>query len=562
MRISIGKKILGGFILVTLLILVVAYLGISGMNTARTEYGTMVKGNIPVEAYVWEIRSLSLEQVAAVRGYLLYKNENYIKLFDDIKLQKEEIFSEVGKLITTQESKEYLKKVRELDSKYDGDVKVIFGLAGSGDAEGAMKKATEAKAMVDEMKKVTSEWIEWVDKVNTGIIDKVEENISQKKLITFVIIALALIVGLTTGISLTVMISRPVRKLTAIAQKVSEGDLTQEVPKLKSNDEVEDLAKAFTAMVSNLSMIIRQVSETAEQLASASQQLSASSQESASAAEEVTRTINELAAGASNQASESESASQSVNNISKNMDVASDKISAISKSSENTLIAAQAGNNESDNAVSKIKEIKKVIEENANAINVLGHESEKIGSIVDTIKAISDQTNLLALNAAIEAARAGEQGRGFAVVADEVRKLAEQSSVSAQQIAQLISEIRKQIQVAVASIEEGTREVGEGVIAVDKTGDAFKSIVSEIMKVVDQIGDVNTLSKQISVQSNDAVRNISNIAAVSEETAASSEEISAASEEQNASMQEVANAAQNLAQIAVDMQNAVVKFRV
>lgn len=169
----------------------------------------------------------------------------------------------------------------------------------------------------------------------------------------------------------------------------------------------------------------------------------------------------------------------------------------VSQSSDKTLEIARVGLGKSDKAILKINEVKKVITENANVINVLGHESEKIGQIVDAIKAISDQTNLLALNAAIEAARAGDQGRGFAVVADEVRKLAEQSAASAMQIAELINGIKKQIALAVNYINEGMKEVEDGVVTVNESGESFNAIVVEMNAVVDQIRVVSTSSQTI-----------------------------------------------------------------
>ncbi len=561
MKIKIGMKIIGSFIITAMLLLLVAYFGVSGMTDAKELYEEVIKTNVLVETYVLKIRSTNLEQVAAVRGFLLYKDEKYPTLFNELHKQLDEIEDNVSKLLSNEKSIQFLKDVSQSSNEYVTICTEIINLQRAGDSNGAMEKTIEARVMVDKINEVTTEWIAWVDEVNSEVLKKTENMIKQKIVLTFVVSILGLIGSLVMGTILTLVISRPVKSLTIIAKKVAEGDLTQKVPTIKSKDEIQDLAESFSVMVTGLHDIINKVNITAHQLASASQELSASSEEMASTTEEVSNTINELAEGSNSQAEASESASGSMNNISKNIEEVATNMETVAHSSDNTLEIAKVGLEKSDKAISKINEVKKVITENANAINTLGHESEKIGQIVDVIKAISDQTNLLALNAAIEAARAGEQGRGFAVVADEVRKLAEQSAASAMQIAELINGIKKQIAVAVNVTNDGMKEVEDGVVTVNESGQAFNAIVAEMNAVVGQIREASTSSQVIAKGSSDVVQSIENIAAISEETAAAIQEISASTEEQTASMEEIAASAQELAKLANDLQNAIVRFQ-
>jgi len=561
MRIRLGVKIISSFVLILLLLAAVAYFGVSGMLHTNTAYKALISENIPVATYVWEIRSANLEQVSAVRGYLLYKDEKYPALFNELDTKLTTIENEVSGLLTTEKSKQFLKDVAQTNAEYVAICTQIIELHRNGDYDSAMALTTEAKTKVDKMRELTSEWIAWVEQDNLSIVKDTERFMKGKLNWTLAISILALLGSIAIGTLLTLMISRPVIKLTEVSQKVAEGDLTQELPKFKSKDEIGDLAQSYSVMLKNLHSIITKVDSTAQQLASSSQQLSASSQEMASTTEEVANTINELAQGSNSQAAESESASAAINTISRNIEQVAAKMETVASSSEKTLLIANDGLVKSNQAINKINEVKKVITENANAINVLGHESEKIGQIVDVIKAISDQTNLLALNAAIEAARAGEHGKGFAVVADEVRKLAEQSAASAMQISGLISGIKNQINLSVDYINNGIEEVEEGVITVNQSGASFTSIVGEMQAVVEQINEANESSQMIAKRSIEVVQSIENIAAISEETAASTEEISASTEEQTSAMQEIAASAQELSILANDLQSTIVKFK-
>jgi len=193
---------------------------------------------------------------------------------------------------------------------------------------------------------------------------------------------------------------------------------------------------------------------------------------------------------------------------------------------------------------------------------ILGDQSTQIVKIVEVITGIAEQTNLLALNAAIEAARAGEQGRGFSVVAEEVRKLAEQSSSSAKQIVTLVGNIQRETDRALQVMEKGKIEVNAGVEAVTIAGTSFKTIVSEIETVVEQIRQVTEAAKDLAGGTIQAVESIDSIGIITEQAAASTEEVSASAEEQTATMLSVSQSAEALAQLGEGLTRLVSKFEV
>jgi methyl-accepting chemotaxis protein len=209
--------------------------------------------------------------------------------------------------------------------------------------------------------------------------------------------------------------------------------------------------------------------------------------------------------------------------------------------------AAEAGGKVVEETVEGMKRIAEVVNMSAETVKALGKSSDQIGEIIGVIDDIADQTNLLALNAAIEAARAGEQGRGFAVVADEVRKLAERTTKATKEIATMIKQIQADTQGAVVSMEEGTKKVGEGIALADKAGVSLKEIVGISQKVTDMVTQIAAASEEQSSASEQISKNVEAISAVTGETAQGT--------------QQIARAAEDLNRLTEELQGLVAKFR-
>jgi len=212
-------------------------------------------------------------------------------------------------------------------------------------------------------------------------------------------------------------------------------------------------------------------------------------------------------------------------------------------------------------AISKIGEVSQAIQTLASSVQVLGQRSEEIGKIVDVITSIADQTNLLSLNAAIEAARAGESGRGFSVVAEEVRKLAEGSGKAAEQIGELIKEVQTETAKAVKYMEIGTKEVSLGTEVVGRTGEVLRDINEAVSRTAVLADEIATAMGEQRDRTAAVDRAMHDIAAVVEQNAASAEETAAAAEEQTACMEEVSSSAQDLADMAHRLEESVHIFQ-
>ncbi|NPV29610.1 MAG: methyl-accepting chemotaxis protein [Firmicutes bacterium] len=355
-------------------------------------------------------------------------------------------------------------------------------------------------------------------------------------------------------------ICRPIQKLAAAMEQAQEGDFTVRT-NFKPQDELGFLGQQFDRMLAMLSQLLQKVVATGQDLFSSAQQLSQGAEEAAKVTEQIAATIEQVATGADNQAKSVDETSNRIKEMIKQVQQVDLNSQTVASASEQAGKAAEGGKEAITRAVTQMQTISETVNRSAQTVRNLGERSQEIGQIVSVITGIADQTNLLALNAAIEAARAGEQGRGFAVVADEVRKLAEQSAEAAKQISVLIKEIQGETEKAVQAMEAGTGEVQQGIKVVEEAGIAFSEINRAINNVAARISEVFQATREMIQSADQAAAAVENIASISQETAASAEEVAAATEEQTATMEELAASASSLHRIADQLRELTERFK-
>ena len=453
---------------------------------------------------------------------------------------------------------------------------------GGGYTDFSFPKPNETKSKPKIAYSVEYEPYDWV--IGTGVwVDDIDEMAAAYSKDTYAGIKSAIVgmsvAGVLLALILIIIISFPVKKITEAIntvtgnlRKIAKGDLSEigaheekaaEVQKKieSRDDELGVMAQSMGSLISELRGLMQKIHELTKYLATSAQQLTASAHQSAEASDSVAQSITNVAASCSNQGDVVNSAGDQTNIFSNDMSGFSDRLSASSEQINETTLAADEGRKQVNEAVEKIKVIEESVENTSKAVSQLGEQIGDIDDIVTDIQDIARQTNLLSLNASIEAARAGEAGKGFAVVASEIQTLAQQSSDSAGHIAEKISAIQSQSDIALNAMQSGLENVKGGASAVEGAGKAFEGIADMIEKVNVNAQEMQRVVESLTSGTESIKDAFSNIKSQSDSVIGETENVSAASEEQSASMQEIAEASKKLSEVAEQLEKAVAKFR-
>ncbi|MBF0345027.1 MAG: methyl-accepting chemotaxis protein [Nitrospirae bacterium] len=536
-KISSRLYILVGFI--TLLVVVVGFVGLRGLATSNKSVKSL-----------YEDRTVCLGQLSIILKYFERNRIHIMQMF--IIQTKEEVDKRIPLIETgvqkineqwnsytatqlTDEEKALVAKMQKDREAYLSEgMTPVRNLLKEG-------KYDEAKELYDKKFRQLSNLVgEDIDsliqlQIRASKDEYVasEKNFSTTKVLLLVFTALGVILSIVIAAWIITTITRPLREVVDAMQKVANYDLDIDVQS-RSKDETGQLIDGLRKMVENLKMMVERIMTSADNVANASQELSASS-------EQMSHGVIEQSTRANQIATSSVEMSQTVVDIARNA-------SSIATSATETSKVANEGKEIVNKSIEEVKSIASTVGESSALISSLGDRSKQIGDIVNVIKDIADQTNLLALNAAIEAARAGEQGRGFAVVADEVRKLAERTAKATSEISSMINTIQEETDKAVRSMGGATEMVEAGVEYVSKAGSSLSNIVSSIGSLQAMVEQIASATEEMSTVSETITSDIETIANVSRETSSSSEQI--------------ARAASSLSGLSTSLQQEVGQFNI
>ncbi len=566
MKFNIRAKLLLGFLAVIALLIIISLVSISKMKNlgdtsmeidshwmpSVTILGTLNGDVSDVERLslniIVERDPAEVEKVQAEYDLVLKKVESDRKTYE--------------KLIATPKEREMYDDFSKKYADYLNKLPEVIAAGKANDYVQSSILHKESYALWDSANNMIFQLIKLNSDGSKQITQEGVDNFISGRQMVVVLSIAAIVLALIVAIIIAQIISKPILRISRAAESIASGDLTSEAIIVKGKDEISMLAHSFNAMVENLRQLIQSVSKTSELVTTSSEELTASAEQNSQASAQITETVQEVATGTGEQVDMVTKSSQAIEEMSIGVEQIAIRAQNVFASAQDAAHKSAEGNQMIQQAVTQMNAINHSMEGLAGLMAGLGERSDEIGKIIDVITNISSQTNLLALNAAIEAARAGEHGRGFAVVAGEVRKLAEQSAHSAQQITELVGLIQKDTAHAIEAVASNGKDVMTGREVVQNAGASFELIQETVNKVASEIEEVSAGSEQMSASTDEVVGFVRQISAIAEEAAAGTQHVSAATQEQLASMEEIASAARNLSTMAEDLQGQIGKFKV
>ncbi|MCR8852119.1 methyl-accepting chemotaxis protein [Lysinibacillus fusiformis] len=400
----------------------------------------------------------------------------------------------------------------------------------------------------------------WVIGASTYLADfnKPAESILK---LTVIVIGVAIIIGIFVIWQYASSMAKPINRVVQAMERFAEGDLTQESMSIRSKDEIGKLANAMNQMQAKLKDMIHNIAQASDLINTSSKELSQSANEVNMGAEQVAITMNELASGAEGQAHHSNELTSLMERFTADLRETNQHGEHIHQSSVEVLGLTNEGSQLMTSSNSQMSKIDGIVQNAVEKVKKLDAQAQEISKLVVVIKDIADQTNLLALNAAIEAARAGEHGKGFAVVADEVRKLAEQVAFSVNDITSIVTNIQQDFDVVTSSLEDGYQEVKEGTNQIKATSETFTTISNSINDVVDSVQLISSNLSKVTEDGQKMNSAIQEIAAVAEESAAGVEQTTATTEQTSSSMDVMAGKSAQLSTLALELKTLIAQFK-
>jgi len=439
------------------------------------------------------------------------------------------------KLLVTEEGRRLLGKTQHAMEQYDPILQRALGLQSAGKTGEAIDLilGAEANAARAEVDQSIADFMGYSAKLKTAARN--QQAASQASVVVW-IVGLA-VAGLVVGGLVAALIARSiasaVSRMVAMLEEVAANNLAIEDMEIASQDELGQAASALNSMKNNLKAIVQSIASTAEHVASASEEISASAAQMANGSETQKDQVHQIATAM-------QEMSSTVHEVSESCNKAAD-------SARQTSETARQGGAIVEDTLGHMRSIAGSVRETAQKVQELGSRSDQIGKIVGVIDDIADQTNLLALNAAIEAARAGEQGRGFAVVADEVRKLAERTTKATKEIAEMIQSVQTETRGAVEKMQSGTQQVEKGVEVTAKAGESLKQIIGQAEHVGEMVTHIATAANEQSSTTETVNANMDQINKLVAESAEGA--------------QQSAQACEQLSSLALELQNLVSRFK-
>lgn len=560
---SIQKKLNIAFI--SLIVLLLVSSAVAMINSARVKS----KVDEALDQRVEQIRTIDEIRVGLglqgkfVRQLMTNNTSDVKEQLDYYANYVDEQITKLDKISTTKTMDTYLEEIKIHNDDFNTNMSVFLEYMDTNNRaeaenllEGDLTKAN--KGILEVAEKMT----DFQDKKLKEIKKETNSALTLSNITSIVLLVISLILGIYLMFYVRRKIVEPLKEMVGVSQQIAEGNLALEDVEVSSKDEIGQLTEANNTMKNSLRTLITHIQANTEHLSAAAEELSAST-------EEVTATTEEMASRSSETLQASSSAATAANESAKATEETATGVQRIAESTQilndssvDTLKTAQSGSEIIHRANEQMNTINISSQMVNELVQKLSRQTVEIEKITNVITDITAQTNLLALNAAIEAARAGEHGKGFAVVADEVRKLAEESNASANQIVEVIKEIKLDTKNVENAAGDSLDSVKDGVEIIGKAGNAFRDIVAAVQQMTNQIQEISATSEELSASAEQVSASAVEIAQAANISTSNVENIAAALEEQTATMEQVNGVAIELSQNAQELQEEIQKFKI
>lgn len=559
---SIRKKIslsFGSMIIIMVICCLLILIQLKGIDS---KYRNTLEEGLPEIETTNNIEKEIILIGSQIQTYLLGNRD----IVTELEVSKENVYTYIENLKEMLPSKADQEQIAALEAKvtiFHEKVDRALSMVSSGATRGAstfyVTNVIPTRNDVVETSSLLSQKIQ-------DAFDQAQSEATSKTtfaiILAIIIVIVAVIIGAGLSRFMYQIIAKPIYKLRNSVSDIAIGNLTAEDIEVNTKDEIGELAQSFNEMKLQLKTILSTLAENAEHLNTTAEELSASTQEVTASSFEIANQSDISVANAKRSAISAKESSFAMEETATAISKIAEATQVLHNSALNTESIADQGEVNIQSASAQMSSIYDSTKLTTQLIQKLSKQSEEIQGITNIITGITEQTNLLALNAAIEAARAGEHGKGFAVVADEVRKLAEQSKNSANQIVQLTSEIQLETRNVEKAVQSSLATVEDGVNVIQKAGKSFNEIVQAVDDMKVQIENISAVSEQISASTEKVAASVSDITSSSVLTAEQLETTASDIQLQVSTLQEISSVSTDLTDRATSLQEIVNKFKV
>jgi methyl-accepting chemotaxis protein len=507
--ISTQKKLLVGFGLLAVMLAIVFGVAYRSITTMQTSQKKIFEEDFPLRSDLKDVRfnqtQIRADSLTALILKDKSKQEAFLQAGDELTKKNDDL---MRRLLERTKSPKYVTRLQEFETlrkafreTREKQVVPLF-LSGKDDAAKAVVTGIQAERNRS-MELIVDSLVDEAEKDAVAAVAESERIANNALSVLIPLGIIAIFLGVSAAFYLSKIIAGPLKELSRVAERISSGDLTIKVAINDRKDEVGVLTQTFTRMIENLRQMNQEIRESVNVLASSASEILTSTTEVASGAAETASAVNET--------------TTTVEEVKQTAQVSSQKARYVLDSSQKAVQVSQVGGKSVDETIEMMNSIREQVESIAESIVKLSEQGQAIGEIIATVGDLAEQSNLLAVNASIEASKAGEHGKGFAVVAQEVKSLAEQSKQATAQVRSILNDIQRATSQAVLATEQGSKSVEAGVKQSASAGDAIKMLAESIAEAAQAATQISASSQQQLIGIEQVISAMNNIRQASEQ---------------------------------------------